>query len=133
MRKITIILFYILIAGIFFLKPSVTKAQQCAEWICNWDTYQCTPEGCTVECGCADAGYYTCPPGYYACNRPSGCCPVVGSGGGCECGVNAQGQCRSCNQPSCDWEYRVNCPDGAQRSPPQNLYIKAGGKPTMTM
>lgn len=115
---------------------------QCTDWeivgytcktCLEWDPiYGCTKEqeGWCQQAVCQGTTCQSCGPGYYACNNV--CC-AIGSGGGCECGVNAQGQCRSCNQPSCDWEYRVNCPDGAQRSPPQNLYIKAGGKPTMTM
>jgi len=33
-----------------------------------------------MECGCENAGYYTCPPGFYACNQADGCC-AVGTGG----------------------------------------------------
>lgn len=67
-------------------------------WICDWCS-NCGGNGCQSV---------TCPSGTYMSNNG---CVAIGSGG-CECGVNASGGCKSCSTgPDC-FSGGVNCQAG---------------------
>jgi len=51
------------------------------------------------------------------CDYPDTCdgdiCYPAGGGSTCECGTNAAGACKACQQePQCDYSYQIDCPTG---------------------
>lgn len=127
MRKI--IIWAVVMAGVvwWLAAPGVIFAQcQCTEWqheqkcrkedeYCPapYEQFVCMPAGCYDEAYCVSNDCnVTCGPGYYVCNRT--CC-AIGSGGGCQCGVDASGACKPCGGGrECRVGYAVNCASPAQ-------------------
>ncbi len=118
MRTLTLTIFAFVM--LLFGGVQSVGAYACAGWECY--DYNCDENGCSSTCtgtpaGCSDnptcnltgdcESEVSCGPGYYACNRV--CCDV-GGGEACECGVRADGKCRSCGggENSCEWS-QVNC------------------------
>jgi hypothetical protein len=116
------LIFTILSLFYWVVLPTPTSADECggdcSVVVCG-TTQQCQADGtcqnvptsCTA-CGGNGCGQADCPPGQY--QAPDLTCHDVDQGG-CECGVKADGLCKSCGG-GCNADYIVNCPSGGTKT-----------------